>query len=192
MSQQLVALVLIVSQLVWACSPRLPGRAGTGTTGTAALHAEPPNSPPPATAGGTTGCYYVWGTRELPILSQMLQSRLAAADSLIRTSAYAFGEECRHEDGTTTFLTMQTDFRVRIPVDSLTDEAAMGDRIGRVMAQIGSLPVDEVPGSRPGRVEFEFFVGEIQSMRLNIERSRYDTEAPGLEGADLFEHFRAP
>jgi hypothetical protein len=133
----------------------------------------------------------VWATRELPELTARLQAEFARLDAGIQASAYAFGEECRHDDGTVSFLAMETDFRVRIPVTSLADEASLGAWISRAMSVVVGLPASEVPGTRPGRVEYEFYLDESASLRLVVEISRYREEAEGLEGASIFQLFRS-
>ena len=143
----------------------------------------------PATPGTAAGCYHTWATRELPSLSQQLEDGLAASGGDFTASAYAFGEDCHHDDGTTTFLAMETDFRVRVAASSLSDTTAMGAAILQVMRVIEALPRSEILGTRPGRVEFEFYRDGMESLRLSIEISRFVAEAQGLEGSALFEHF---
>ena len=58
--------------------------------------------------------------------------------------------------GDATFHAMETDFRVRVSVDSLGDEEALGGAIRAVMTAIEELPPEQIVGPRPGRVEFEF------------------------------------
>jgi hypothetical protein len=132
----------------------------------------------------------VWATRELPALTGKLQEEFAQLDGAIRASAYAFGEECRGDNGTVSFLPMETDFRVRIPVPALSDEAALGSWISRAMSLVEALPAADVPGTRPGRVEFEFYVDESTGLRLVVEIARYRSEASGLDGASIFRLFR--
>ena len=88
------------------------------------------------------------------------------------------------------FLAMETDFRLRLPVQDLGDETALGNELARAMALIEELPTEGIPGPRPGRVEFEFYTQDSESLRLTIEISRYRAESPGLEGAVLLRHFR--
>ena len=188
MALRLVVLLVFVSQAISACSPRPPSPAPAGTGA-----AQPPPtaipSPTIVPGGGATGCYYVWATRELPELAEKLQAELAVEDPRIRAGAYAFGEDCRREDGTVTFLPMETDFRVQIPVQSLADEGVLGDWISRVMLIVDAIPADELSGPRPGRAEFEFQVDGSDSLRINVELSRYRAEARGLAGAELFRFF---
>ena len=141
--------------------------------------------------GPSTGCYYVWSTRELPNLGARLRDHLAESARNLEAGAYAFGEECRSDSGETTFLAMETDFRIRVPVDTLENEAAMGNALQDAMAAIEALPDEEIAGTRPGRVEFEFVAGDSQSLRLNVDISRFRQEAAGLEGGALFRYFNA-
>lgn len=172
----------------------VPVARGPGAT---AIPAAPGNRPTTAvpslsSLGPQTspGCYYVWATRELPELTEAIQAEFGRLDANIRASAYGFGEECRGEDGTVTFLPMETDFRVRIPVTSLADDASLGEWIARAMSVVEALPASEVPGTRPGRVEFEFYVDESAGLRLIVEISRYRNEAGGLDSASIFRLFR--
>jgi hypothetical protein len=131
----------------------------------------------------------VWSTRELPGLSAALQAVLSESAESLQASAYAFGEECRRDSGETTFLAMETDFRVRIPVSSLGNEEALGGAIRSTMDAIGRLPPDEIAGTRPGRAEFEFVADGSQSLRLTVDISTFLHEAAGLRGSALFRYF---
>ncbi|HEY5983117.1 MAG TPA: hypothetical protein VIU38_06555 [Anaerolineales bacterium] len=189
---RLILLALAALQVVAACSLplRVPDGRATETFTATDLTAEAPASPtalPPS-----PGCYYSWATRELPGLGQILRARLQPLGDGIRESAYAFGEDCRHDDGTVDFLTMEADFRVQVPVADSSDERELGKWIADVMSAIDSIPASDVPGSRPGRVEFEFKAVGGESRRLTIDISRYRAEAQGLEGAELYKHFSAP
>ncbi|MFH1185443.1 MAG: hypothetical protein V1755_10460 [Chloroflexota bacterium] len=188
---RLFSFVLVAAQILWACSPRVLRLSPSGTSEEGAPPTEALAASSATTAGDAPGCFYAWATQELPHLGEQLQRELATADSGIRASAYAFGEECRQQNGQTTFLAMETDFRVRIPVRSIADEGALGQWIGRVMVAIEALPVNVIPGSRPGRVEFEFHSNDAESLHLNIEIASYRAEADVLQGANLFEHFRS-
>jgi hypothetical protein len=106
--------------------------------------------------------------------------------------AYAFGEECRAESAAVTFLAMEADFRILVAVESLEDEEYLGNAIIGAMTAIESLPADEIPGPRPGRVDFEFRATDGQSLRLNIEIARFRLEADGLTGSALYRLFLAP
>jgi len=46
-----------------------------------------------------------------------------------QADAFAFREDCVHTDGSKTFLVMETDFNIKLPVTDLADEDAFGDWI---------------------------------------------------------------
>lgn len=181
----------LITLLFAACGP------GTQESAATTLPATPGSrvTPAPATTSLTepstySGCYYVWATRELPELTATIQEKFAPLNSGIRASAYAFGEECRADDGTVTFLPMETDFRVRIPVTTLADEAALGTWISRAMSVVESFPASDLPGTRPGRVEFEFYIDESTGLRVTVEILRFRNEAGELDSASIFRLFR--
>jgi hypothetical protein len=181
-------LLPVVLMLLWGCQSQvqllvLPATAVSPPT--------PSHTTAPSTdqTGPSQGCYYVWATRDLPELSSQLQAQMAAAGSPLGVSAYAFGEECRAESGEVAFLAMETDFRVRVPVDSLGDEEALGTSILIAMTIIEALPAQQLAGDQPGRVDFEFAAGDSQSLRLNIDIARFRHEAAGLRGAELYQYF---
>jgi len=191
MRREVVGLLWLFAPLLTACgtgvqgsdATALPSAQGTWPTA-AAPAATSPNMP------SHPGCYYVWATRELPELTQAFQDKWAQYSGSIQASAYAFGEECRGDDGTVAFLPMETDFRVRIPVPSLADDAALGTWISRAMSIVEALPASELPGTRPGRVEYEFYVDETSSLRLIVEIARYRSEAADLDSAAILRLFR--
>ncbi len=135
------------------------------------------------------GCYYVWATKELPQLSQTLQAAMQTIVKGASGSAYGFGEDCVASDGTRKFLAMETDFRVRLPVQDLSNEEAMGNLIAATMQVIEALPPSQIEGPRPGRVEFEFAAGSAASLRLVVQIDRFRVQGEGLTGAALFNLF---
>jgi len=183
--------ILLLTLFLAACSPALEkSRAPLSPPAPSKIVTPAATAGSPPATPGAIGCYYAWATRELPDLSETVQISLGRLDGDILASAYSFGEECRADDGTVSFLPMETDFRVRVPVTTLEDEAALGVWISRVMSVLETLPVSDVPGPRPGRVEFEFHVDESTALRLTVGVSRYHDEAVGLDAASVFELFR--
>lgn len=155
----------------------------------------PTSSPTPIPAAGessTTGCYYVWATQELPELSQSMQEAMQAVTPGSTGRAYAFGEDCVAADGTRRFLAMETDFRVKLPVQDLQDEAALGALISATMGAVGRLPQSQLAGPRPGRVEFEFVAADGTSLRLTVDIARFRSLASGVSDTEIFQLFRTP
>ncbi len=151
--------------------------------------APPPSSP---TAPASPGCYYQWATQELPELSQRVNRMLGALDAGASGSAYAFGEDCIQPDGTRTFSAMETDFRVRIGVSTISDHETLGNKMAEVITALEGLPPADIPGPQPGRVEFEFYANEAQSLRLTVEIDKYRAEGTSLRGIQLFQLFYPP
>jgi hypothetical protein len=191
MTRKVTVWLALITVLLAACVSASQGSAKTAVPD--AQVNRPTPSPPTLRSPDLpsyTGCYYVWATRELPALTETIQTEFAQLNGEIRASAYAFGEECRGDDGTVSFLPMETDFRVRIPVTTLGDDAALGLWISRAMSVVEAHPAAELPGTRPGRVEFEFYVDESTGLRLSVEISRYRNEAGSLDSASIFRLFR--
>ncbi len=172
--------------------------AGTTLGCASARLATPSPIPPPTTPASTVaadpspsgqGCYYVWATQELPVASKSFESAMQTVVKGSAASAYAFGEDCVAADGTRTFLAMETDFRVRIPVANLSDEADLGDLMAASIKAIDQLPREQIEGPQPGRVEFEFTGPNSDSLRLTVELEQYLAKGQGLSGAALFNMF---
>lgn len=136
------------------------------------------------------GCYYEWSTQELPELSESLENELTKVGLGVEARAYAFGEDCVEASGTTTFLPMETDFQVMIPVSSLTDEARLGAWIKTVLAVIGNIPPGQLSGPQAGRVAFEFRSEGAESLRLTVSLSEYSPDIRKLQDGALLRHFR--
>jgi hypothetical protein len=188
----------VVLSLLWGCQV-LPQHAAQTTLSPKGLEQAATSQAPdlPATgptsqqSGASQGCYYVWATRDLPDLTSQLQARLVGAESALAVSAYAFGEECRIESEEPRFHAMETDFRVRAQVDSLQNEEQMGKAILAAMTAVDGLPSEQFVGTRPGRVEFEFTTADSESLRVVIDITRFRQEAAGLQGAEIYRHFKA-
>jgi hypothetical protein len=148
---------------------------------------------PPVTSTEITptfeGCAYVWASQELPSLSKNIYQALQGLDPNLTGNAYAYGENCVYADGRSTFGAMETDFRVKVKVPDLKDERSLGDRISQVMGVITHLPADQVPGGEPGRVEFDFSKSDTEDLLLNVSIAKYQQDAAGLSGAELFKLF---
>ena len=148
----------------------------------------PPTETPEITP--TSGaCAYIWASHDLPDLSQKIAASLQALDPSLTGSAFAYGEDCVYGDGHSTFSAMETDFRVKVAVDNLADEEALGNRVAQVMDIITQLPADELSGPQPGRVQFEFSKSATESLFLNVSIAKYKSQAAGLSGAEIFQLF---
>lgn len=143
--------------------------------------------PPP----GSQGCAYQWANQPLPELSGQFLAMLQQVQPAAQGSAYAFGENCIREDGSATFLPMETDFNITLPADSLSDEAELGDWIVKVMQVIENIPPDQIVGPRPGRVSLVFqSTGQEKIVKFYIDQ--YRALAPGLSKAEIFRTLQSP
>ena len=197
----MVSLVGMVVLLGAACSvaPQLPAGA------TLTLSAAPSETPVPATpvtpsplppsvsptlTETDAPCAYMWATQPLPELTDMVQQALRAIGLKdISGRAEAYGENC--VDAKTgkprSFLTMETDFRISVPVDDLADRQALGQAVEQILAALDQFPVTEVPGTQAGYIGINFTTA---GDRLNLWFRRVDGDAArqkGLKGADLLD-----
>ncbi len=143
-----------------------------------------PNAPPTY-----EGCAYVWASQDLPKLTKKVNDSLQAIDINITGSAYAYGENCVYRDGHATFGAMETDYRVRVKVNDIKDEKALGNWIAKTMEIIVKIPDDEAPGPQLGRVDFVFSKSDSDQLSMSISIDTYKRKATGLTGVELFKLF---
>jgi hypothetical protein len=99
--------------------------------------------------------------------------------------AHVFGENCVHEDGSATFLPMETDFNVTLQGSDLSDEASLGDRVIQVMQVVESIPPEQIVGPRPGRVSLIFESGG-ERIGVNFYVDQYLSLPGNLNSAELY------
>lgn len=134
---------------------------------------------------GPTPCAYVWAQQDLPEIGQRFNADLQSLIPEATGGAYAFGEDCVHEDGSRTFGAMETDFTVDIPVSDLTDDAALGAYLERLIPFLSAYPTDSLP-ARLNRIDVRFFVNEQEFRYVRFELSAgIAAYEQGLRGAEL-------
>jgi hypothetical protein len=117
-----------------------------------------------------------------------VQSALDAAGlNGVTASAEAFGENCINASGEVDhFAAMETDFRVRVEVQDLTDTAALGNLLERILVVLDTFPPGSTPGPQPGYIGVRF-VHETEEINLWFTvPSGESARALGLHGAELF------
>ncbi len=185
MLRKSLLLSLLLALLLAACAP-----AASATSRAIEEPEQPPanapalETPPPEE---TPPCAFVWARRELPELSAQLEEALQGLDvPRLTARAVAYGEDCLDEDGNPVyFATRQTDFYVMLEVESLQDEARLGDLLERVLTALGRFPTDQTPGPNPGYVSITFqAAGEARQLRFAITQAEQALRE-GLRGADL-------
>jgi len=136
-------------------------------------------------------CGYQWAYQEMPELSSEFLQSVQALQPGAQASAFGFGENCMHVDGTATFLPMETDFKVTIPLSDLTDPALLGEWIVKIMQVIEDIPSDQIIGPGPGRVSILFEAnGENKGASFYIDQ--YRALDSGLSNAEIFQALQTP
>ncbi len=136
-----------------------------------------------------SGCTSSWGTEELPELSRLLNAELQLTSMDASGLAYAYGEKCIYADGRYSLRVIETDYRIGVKVKAITDEAALGDWIYKVMTIVLDLPPDQMVGYQPGRVDFDFKQPDPAKIFVIVPISVYRRDADDLRGADLLHLF---
>ncbi len=151
------------------------------------------DTPPPPTEPPTIGpCGFVWATQSLPQISQQLFERLQQAGLPVSAAhSEAYGENCVYSDGTVArFAAMQTDYRVTLAVETLTDAEALGSLLEQTLEIIDGFPVGETPGPNPGYIGITFQAGETVE-NLWFQQTQSDAlRAQGLGGQSLYESIK--
>jgi len=142
----------------------------------------------PSLASGYTECAWTWATQPLSDLSTQLQSALETAGlNGVTAFAEAFGENCITATGDLDhFAAMETDFRIHIDVQDLTDTAALGDLLERTLVVLDSFPPDATPGPQPGYIGVSFVQGTQEVNLWFTVDSGKSARALGLHGSELF------
>lgn len=161
-----------------------------------------PNSPPAPEAITITptatlpssygGCGYQWAQQALPELSIEFQNAIELLQPEAQASAFAFGEDCVHADGTTrTFIPMETDFNITLQVSDLSDESELGGWIVKAMQVVENIPSDQIVGPRPGRISLGFKSGSDQKF-VNFYIDQYQGLPSGLGSAEIYRALQTP
>jgi len=138
------------------------------------------------------GCFFRWAYHDDPELTEKVDAAIRALDPLASANATLFGEDCVFADGHSTFSTMETDFRVQVPVNDLNNEEAFGNWMKQVMDVILQIPQEEIQqAGNPGFVEFWFVKSETENVVVRVPVYQYQNEALGKTGAELFRFFHS-
>lgn len=105
-------------------------------------------------------CAYSWDTQ--PLQEETARVRVAFEESGLGRAevwATAYGERCVNLDTNSTvggFRIIQTDYHVRMGVQDLADEEALGKLLGQIVQTLAGFPEGTFPGSQTGSVSVEF------------------------------------
>ena len=133
-------------------------------------------------------CYFTWATKDAPELTNKLDTAIKSLDQNSNANATYYGEDCTYEDGSSIFGAMQTDFKIRLPVDDLTQHEEFGNWIKDVMQIVTEIPREEMQGNL-GYVEFWFEKSEAENIIVRVLIQKYVEEAKDKTGVELFNLF---
>lgn len=137
-------------------------------------------------------CGYQWAYQDLPELSSSFQQSIQVLQPEAEANAYAFGENCIFEDGSVAaFLPMETDFNITLQVMGLSNEAALGEWIVKVMQVIENIPQEQIVGPQPGRVSITFQSNSEQTV-VNFYVNQYQDLPAGMGNAEIFQALQVP
>lgn len=134
-------------------------------------------------------CAYTWAYHDAPDLTAWLDASLKQLNPAAKGNASLYGEDCTTAEGTVSFVPMETDFYVHLPVEDLADEEALGRWMAQVMPVVMDLPREQIPGPQYGFVEFWFERGETEKIVVRVPIQRFPDDAQQLTGAELFALF---
>ncbi len=120
----------------------------------------------------------------MPELSSEFQESIRLLQPEAQATAFGFGEDCIHADGSVTFTPMETDFNITLQTGDLSDEEA-GEWVVKIMQVIKNIPPDQIMGPRPGRVII-LFESSGQRKGANFYIDAYDALPTGLSNADIY------
>jgi hypothetical protein len=142
----------------------------------------------PSPDSGYTECAWTWATQPLPDLSTQVQSALETAGlNGVTALAEAFGENCITTTGEGNhFAAMETDFRIHMEVQDLTDTSALGVLLERILGVLDKFPPGATPGPQPGYIGVSFVQGTDEVNLWFTVDSGQSARALGLHGSELF------
>lgn len=138
-------------------------------------------------------CAYMWASQPLPQINQKIEKLLSQAGFQgIRVNAEAYGENCVTEDGVIVrFAAMQTDIRLIVPVENLSNPTEMGDITDRLLGVILEIPLSDLPGMQPGYIGIQFYNNEADDLNLWFQRELAEQLVKaGIKGEELWQELQ--
>lgn len=164
--------LLLWTFLLCACSPSaVPTELASSTDSIDAPASVTPLTPTTEVLLTQDVCAYQWAYQDLPELTGQFQESIRTIHENAQATAFAFGEDCVHPDGTRTFLPMETDFNVTYQVDDVNNEPDLGILTVRTMEVIDAIPPEQIVGPQPGRVTIVFQEGGTVSPSGDNQRN---------------------
>ena len=153
---------------------------------------QPPGDDITAAPPNPQDCGYMWAEQDLPELSRSFQQSVRALQAEAKANAFIFGENCVHFDGSIgEFLARETDFRVTLQVNDLSNESDLGAWLVKLMQIITAIPSEQIVGPIPGKVFLIFQAGSDQrAMTFGIDQ--FQKLPPNLGDAEIFQALQVP
>jgi hypothetical protein len=145
------------------------------------------------TTASSQNCFFTWDSQSLPGLTTKVQSALNAAGLTgVSANVQAYGENCTdpRTNKPVSFSTLETDFYITVKIANLTDKAAMGNLLEKILVVLDAFPVGQIPGPQPGNIAVTFQAG---SDRLNLVftvPAGKSGRQKGLHGAALIDNLQ--
>jgi hypothetical protein len=184
--------ILLILLLVTgvACSlprPTLPNGFGIKSSTPTLTPFLPSETPVPY-----ENCYWNWATEPLPDLSAQVQAAMDAAGIKgITAIAEAFGENCFNTKGEVVqFAVMETDFRISLQVQSLSDRIALGNVLEEILIVLDGFPTEATPGPAPGYIGVTFQTSDDELRLWFLFSDGESARALGLHGAALLDELQ--
>ncbi len=135
-------------------------------------------------------CYFNWATQTLSELSAQVQAAMDTAGLTgITAHAEAYGENCydSQTNSLVFFVAMETDFRIAVVVNVLTDKTYLGNLLERILIVLDRFPTGVTPGLNPGHIGVTFHAGKEELNLWFTVADRDSVRARGTNGAALSE-----
>jgi hypothetical protein len=172
MKQSQLSLCLLMILLLAACGPATSPLPPTAT----------------AAASPVKGCYFIWATQPLTVLSARIQKSIDEAGMKGSTAfAQAYGENC-YDNATNqvvSFSAMETDVQVTVPVKNIQDSDDLGESLGRIITILDGLPAGSLSAGRLGTISITYQAGGTSMHLFFTDQDARTARGRGLHGAAL-------
>ncbi len=135
-----------------------------------------------------TPCAYMWANQFLPEESRKIEKLLIQAEfENLRVVAEAFGENCVTAAGENIrFAAMQTDLRLFVKVQSLSNQTELGNLAGRLLKIVFEISSNDLPGTQPGYIGIQFTSDQDEVLNLWFKRDwAEEVLESGIRGEEL-------
>jgi hypothetical protein len=181
---------VLAAMLLTGCTILMPGTPAVPAPAPVVESTETPILPDPLVPPEEEAqCAFVWASRRLPELTELLQAAFRNAQMEdIQADVSAYGENCLNPETKEIirFATMRTDFYLNIAVEDIEDREALGRKLSTAMNVLQKFPSGTFPGPQPATVLIRF-QNTDSSANLSFSIPEYEQALEdGLRGAALY------